>query len=86
MFLAPMNQFFLTIISTVTATVYSGLFGENKGVALGIIGSAESIGGILGPLLGGYLFSSGGVYFTYLACTIFSVIPLVIHYLPGFRK
>lgn len=86
MFLAPINQFFLTIISTVTATVYSGLFEENKGVALGIIGSAESIGGILGPLIGGYLFSAGGIYVTYLGCAIFSVFPLVLHYLPGFRK
>jgi len=82
LFLAPLNQFALTVIATVTISIYSALFAkENTGVALGIIGSAESIGGIVGPLLGGYLFEYGGIHLTYLACAFLCLFPLLIRYI-----
>eukprot|EP01126_Amoeba_proteus_P064151 TRINITY_DN8941_c0_g1_i5.p1 TRINITY_DN8941_c0_g1~~TRINITY_DN8941_c0_g1_i5.p1 ORF type:complete len:439 (-),score=82.10 TRINITY_DN8941_c0_g1_i5:155-1471(-) len=72
-------SFFMTMLSTVTITCYSENFkGAKNGLALGVWGSFDSIGGVVGPLIGGSLFQYGGIFLVYSVAGFFSVISFFV--------
>jgi MFS family permease len=62
-----------TVLTTVCIVEYSDRFeGGQQGLAMGVWGSFDSVGGVIGPLLGGALFQYGGIWAVYMGATILS--------------
>lgn len=62
-----------TVLTTVCIMEYSDRFeGGQQGLAMGVWGSFDSVGGVIGPLLGGALFQYGGIWAVYTGAGILS--------------
>jgi len=74
MILLPFFALFDRLNTTVTMTAYSNLFeSSEQGYILGLHGSIDSIGGIMGPVVGGLLFKYGGIPFVYGFCMLLCI-------------
>jgi MFS family permease len=52
--------FFSIASNPLIQSAYSGCFRlEDQGVAMGVLGSADNLGGIIGPIIGGILLDRG---------------------------
>lgn len=69
----PLLSFSTTVLTTVCITEFADRFeGGQQGLAMGVWGSFDSIGGVVGPLVGGTLYQYGGIWSVYVGAAILS--------------
>ena len=61
---------------------------ERRGESMGLLSAVESIGFAVGPLLGGMLFSLGGMNLPFLSCSILALLAMALIWLfiPGLSE